>query len=81
MLPTLVREPLQQPGWIYEEKYDGYRIVAYKEGDRVTLLSRNGIDRTARYPGVAEAIAKLPPRTLALDGEVVVFDKRHVSRF
>lgn len=81
MLPTLVRKPFDKPGWIYEEKYDGYRIIAYKEGDRVALISRNGIDRTARYPGVAQAIAKLPHRTLALDGEVVVFDKRHVSRF
>ncbi|HUA85335.1 MAG TPA: non-homologous end-joining DNA ligase [Bryobacteraceae bacterium] len=81
MLPTLVHQPLEKPGWIYEEKYDGYRILAYKEGARVTLVSRNGIDRTANYPGVAQAVAKLPRRTILLDTEVVVFDEKRVSRF
>ncbi|HWY45908.1 MAG TPA: non-homologous end-joining DNA ligase [Bryobacteraceae bacterium] len=81
MLATLVREPFHRPGWVFEEKYDGYRIVAYKEGDRVTLLSRNAKDRTATFSVVAEAVASLKARTLALDGEVVLFDRRNVSRF
>jgi bifunctional non-homologous end joining protein LigD len=81
MLPTLVRQPFEKAGWIYEEKYDGYRILAYKEGAGVTLVSRNGIDRTANYPGVAKAIAALPHRTILLDTEVVVFDKKEISRF
>ncbi len=81
MLATLVKEPFDKPGWVYEEKYDGYRILAYKEGGRVTLLSRNGNDRTGTFSGVASAVAKLPGRTLLLDGEVVVFDSKRVSRF
>jgi bifunctional non-homologous end joining protein LigD len=81
MLATLVRKPFHEPGWIYEEKYDGYRILAYKDGDRVTLLSRNGNDRTATYASVARAVQKLRPRTLLLDGEVVAFDKQGISRF
>jgi bifunctional non-homologous end joining protein LigD len=81
MLATLVKEPFDRPGWIYEEKYDGVRILAYKEGANVTLVSRNAIDRTERYAEVARAIAKLKPETLLLDGEVVVFDKRGVSHF
>jgi len=81
MLATLVRKPFHRPGWVYEEKYDGYRIVAYKEGDRVTLLSRNAKDRTATLSVVAQAIASLASHTLALDGEVVLFDRRNVSRF
>jgi bifunctional non-homologous end joining protein LigD len=81
MLATLVKEPFDRPGWIYEEKYDGVRILAYKEGANVTLISRNAIDRTGRYPGVAKAIARLKPVTLLVDGEVVIFDKRNVSRF
>ncbi len=81
MLATLVRKPFHKPGWIYEEKYDGYRILAYKEGDRVTLVSRNGNDRTATYASVARAVQKLRPRTLLLDGEVVAFDKQGISRF
>lgn len=81
MLPTLVAEPFDRQGWEYEEKYDGDRILAYKEGDRVQLLSRNAKDRTASFPEIASAIANLHPSTLLLDGEVVVFDKNRVSRF
>lgn len=81
MLATLVREPFDRPGWVYEEKYDGYRIVAYKEGARVTLVSRNAKDRTATFPAVAAAVASLHCRTLVLDGEVVAFDRKGVSRF
>jgi bifunctional non-homologous end joining protein LigD len=81
MLATLVREPLDRQGWVYEEKYDGYRVLAYKEGQTVRLFSRNAIDRTARFSGVAAAVQALRPATLLLDGEVVVFDRARVSRF
>ena len=81
MLATLVPEPFDKPGWVYEEKYDGDRMLAYKEEDRVQLLSRNGKDRTDKYPRIAAAIRILKPVTLLLDGEVVVFDKKEVSRF
>jgi bifunctional non-homologous end joining protein LigD len=81
MLATLVKEPFDRPGWIYEAKYDGVRILAYKEGARVTLLSRNAIERTERYPTIAEAVGKLKSTTLLLDGEIVAFDKHNVSRF
>jgi bifunctional non-homologous end joining protein LigD len=56
-------------------------MLAYKEGTRVTLISRNSIDRTARYPEIAAAIQKLKPKTLCIDGEVVVFDAKDISRF
>src|ERR1700734_3483471 len=81
MLATLVKEPFDQSGWVYEEKYDGFRILAYKEGARVTLLSRNAKDRTATFATIAAAVARLKPRTLLLDGEVVAFDRHGVSRF
>jgi len=81
MLATLVREPFHKPGWVYEEKYDGYRILAYKEGSRVRLYSRNAIDRTDRFFNVAAAMSTLQPSTLLLDGEVSVFDREGVSRF
>jgi len=81
MLATLVKNAFDSPGWVYEEKYDGYRILAYKEGARVTLLSRNGNDRTGTFSSVAQAVAKLAARTLLLDGEVVAFDSKRVSRF
>jgi bifunctional non-homologous end joining protein LigD len=81
MLATLVKRPFNKPGWVYEEKYDGFRILAYKEGASVSLLSRNNKDRTRTYANIAAAVAKLADRTLLLDGEVVAFDKRRVSRF
>ena len=81
MLATLAQQPFHKPGWIYEEKYDGYRILAYKEATGVTLVSRNGKDRTSSYPAVADAVANLGTETLLLDGEVVAFDRHHVSRF
>ncbi|HEX7251631.1 MAG TPA: non-homologous end-joining DNA ligase [Thermoanaerobaculia bacterium] len=81
MLATLVDEPFHLPGWVYEEKYDGYRILAYKEASKVTLLSRNGKDRTESFADVARAVGTLRDRTLLLDGEVVAFDKKLISRF
>src|SRR5665213_607246 len=81
MLATLVREPFNTAGWTYEEKYDGIRILAYKEGQSVQLLSRNAIDRTNSFPAIVAAIRALENSTLLLDGEVVLFDKKRVSRF
>ena len=81
MLATLVDAPFAKQNWVFEEKYDGVRILAYKEGSHVSLISRNAIDRTTRYPEIAAAVNKLRPQTLALDGEVVVFDSKRVSRF
>lgn len=81
MLATLVSKPFHKPGWAYEEKYDGIRILAYKEGERVRLLSRNAKDDTVKFAKIAAAIAKLHAVTLLLDGEVVVFDRKDVSRF
>lgn len=81
MLATLVPQPFHKPGWVYEEKYDGDRMLAYKEDKRVRLVSRNGKDHTDRFLKVAMAVEKLRPDVLLLDGEVVVFDRKGVSRF
>jgi len=79
--PTLVRKPFHHDGWVYEEKVDGWRILAYKDGDRVRLVSRNGRDHTRRFAGIAAAVAKLAPRALVLDGEVAIYDEQLRSRF
>jgi bifunctional non-homologous end joining protein LigD len=81
MLATLVPRPFHKPGWAYEEKYDGDRMLAYKEGGRVRLLSRNAKDHTIRFAKIAGAIGELRPATLLLDGEVVVVDREGVLRF
>src|SRR5215470_4803585 len=75
MAPTLVREPFHRDGWVYEEKVDGWRILAYKDGDRVRLVSRNGRDHTQRFRDIAAAVAKLGARSLVLDGEVAIYDR------
>jgi bifunctional non-homologous end joining protein LigD len=81
MQPTLVHEPFHRDGWVYEEKVDGWRIVAHKDGRRGWLVSRTGRDHAARFPGVADAVRRLSARTLVIDGELCVFDERLVSRF
>ena len=81
MLATLVDAPFHRPGWIWEEKYDGIRLIAVKDGRRVQLITRNDKDRTADFPEVVAALTALPAPTLVLDGEVVVFDAVGISRF
>ena len=81
MAPTLVREPFHRLGWIYEEKVDGYRMLGYKDGASVRLVSRKGVDHTRRFADLAAAVAKLSARTLVLDGELAVFDQQLRSRF
>jgi bifunctional non-homologous end joining protein LigD len=76
-----VARPFHHEGWIYEEKYDGWRLVAYKRDGQVWLLSRHHRDHTQRFPALAAAIAALAPSTLILDGEVVIFDAQLISRF
>ena len=78
--PSLVRPPFHRDGFVYEEKYDGWRMFAYREGSRVRLISRNAVDHAARFREPAAAIGKLRADVLVLDGEVVVFDAQLVSR-
>ena len=81
MIPTLVPKPFHRDGWVYEEKVDGYRMLAYKEGPHVRLVSRHGIDHAHRYPLVMAAVASLPAKTLVVDAELAVFDQQLRSRF
>ncbi len=81
MQPTLLAQPFHHKGWVYEEKVDGYRIVAHKDEGAVSIVSRQGKDHTARFPELANALASLPGRTFILDGEVAVYDQAHISRF
>lgn len=55
--------------WLHEVKYDGYRIIARKAGDDVTLFSRSGLDWTVRFPAIAQAMLSLPCESAMLDGE------------
>ena len=81
MHPTPVARPFHHEGWVYEEKYDGWRMLAYKRGLKEQLVSRAGRDHTRRFPALVAAIAKLAPDSLILDGEVCIFDQQLISRF
>jgi len=81
MHATQVARPFHTKGWVYEEKIDGWRIVAHKDDGAVTVMSRQGKDHTSRFPDLAKALASLTARSFILDGEVAVYDQAHISRF
>jgi ATP-dependent DNA ligase len=62
--------------WTYEVKWDGYRALLLKSGDRVRLLSRKDNDLTATYPTIEAAGRKLQAETATLDGEIVAIDPK-----
>lgn len=71
MLATLTEERFSDPAWVFERKLDGIRLLAFRDGDRVRLMTRNKIDRKASFPGVADALLEQPSRDFVVDGEVV----------
>ena len=68
MAATLTQERFTGPEWIFERKYDGIRLLAYRQGPDVRLLSRNRLPQNC--PAIAEAIANLPLQEAILDGEI-----------
>jgi len=68
MAATLTQERFAGPDWVFERKFDGIRLLAYKRGDDVQLFSRNRLPQNS--PAVAAAIRKLPADDAILDGEV-----------
>jgi hypothetical protein len=79
MQPVLTK-PFHRDGWIYKEKYHSWRMLEYKEGRSVRLISRRGLDHTERFAEIATGVRRLPARTLILDGEVCVCDDQLLSR-
>ena len=61
-------------GWAWEPKLDGYRVLAFIDGDDVTLLSRNGLDFTRAFPRVVDELRGQLVDGMILDGELVAFD-------
>ena len=87
-LPTPSQRVPIGPGWVYEIKHDGYRLMVRKSGDRVWIYTRRGVDWTKRFPRIIETVRKLKVDSVLLDGEGVicddnglaVFDKLHSKR-
>lgn len=74
MLAERATSAFDHPDWVYEFKFDGYRFLALKDGERIVLQTRNGHDWTESFPDVARALARLPYERLILDGEITVHD-------
>ena len=72
-LATLASAPPAGPGdWLYELKFDGYRLLARIDGDKVQCITRNGHDWTSKLPSLASSLARLKTTSAWLDGEIVV---------
>jgi bifunctional non-homologous end joining protein LigD len=81
MLAVRRDEPFSRKGWIFEFKYDGYRVIAARESGDVVLRSRAGNDLTGTFPEIAHAVRALPFEGLIVDGEIVVHDDRGIPSF
>lgn len=80
-LAALVDTPPPGEVWIHEVKYDGYRLEARIADGTVQLLTRGGLDWTARFPAIAKALKGLKLGSALIDGEVVVETQRGVTSF
>jgi bifunctional non-homologous end joining protein LigD len=75
MLAQKEEQPFNDEDWIFELKYDGFRLLASRRKDRIRLRYRSGRDATLCYPEITRALAALPFEEFTLDGEVVVLDR------
>jgi bifunctional non-homologous end joining protein LigD len=80
MLATLVDEPFDDKDWVFETKWDGFRLVTEKRSKTVKLWSRNGIDVTSRYAVLLPALQKVEG-SCVVDGELCALDAHGRSRF
>jgi ATP-dependent DNA ligase len=82
MAATLTRERFSGPEWVFERKLDGIRLLAFKHGGQVRLLSRNQLPQNAHYPSFVAALEQLPIGELILDGEATgVWGKPEPERY
>lgn len=80
-LATLTNKTPEGDDWIFEIKFDGYRMLSFKEDKNVLIKSRNKLDWTQQFQTIAQEIKKLPISNLILDGEVVILDGKNRSNF
>lgn len=80
MLANQAEKPFDDPNFIYEVKWDGYRIIAEIKKGKVKLISRNGKAYTKKFEAVADALGKIK-HDCVIDGEVIALDDSGQSRF
>ncbi len=81
MLATSVEKPLDDPGWLFEIKWDGYRAVSFIRDGKARLVSRNQNDLTGEFPELRELSKSITAKNAVLDGEIVVLDERGRASF
>ena len=81
MKPRLLEKPPTAGDWMYELKFDGIRLIAVKNRDKVSLISRNKNELSGRFASVAEDLQALPVDDCVIDGEVVALDEKGGSSF
>ncbi|HTV43161.1 MAG TPA: non-homologous end-joining DNA ligase [Candidatus Sulfotelmatobacter sp.] len=81
MKARLVSSPPAYGDWIYEIKFDGYRAMAFKNGNAVRLFSRTEKDFGEKFPEIVDALALLKANEAIIDGEIVALDSKGVSSF
>src|SRR3954467_5726925 len=80
MLATLVDKPFDEPGWLYEVKWDGYRALAFLNKGEVELRSRNDNDFNTKFQEVHRALQQWKINAV-IDGEIVVLNEKGLSDF
>ena len=75
------REAAVGPGWLHEIKFDGYRVIARKDGEQVRLWARTTSDYSKAFTRIRDAVAALPVDSAVLDGEAVVLRSDASSDF
>jgi ATP-dependent DNA ligase len=80
-ISTTARQPHAGPAWLHEIKHDGYRMMVWRDGERVRLFTRRGYDWSDRYPLIAGAARQLRATRFLIDGEAVVCGPDGVADF
>src|SRR3954454_5467196 len=70
--PALAERPPSGPGWLHEIKFDGYRVIARKDGEQVRVWARTTSDYSKSFTRIRDAVAELPVESAVLDGEAVL---------
>src|SRR5947209_991213 len=80
-LATLAGQAPDGPEWLHEIKYDGYRLLARIEGGKVRLITRGGLDWTAKFRSLADQLGELPLDSALIDGELVHLEQEGTTSF
>src|SRR3954451_17303819 len=79
--PALAERPPSGPGCLHEIKWDGYRVIARKDGEQVRLWARTTSDYSKAFTRIRDAVVALPVESAVLDGEAILLQPDNTSNF